>query len=143
MRSTTKTRGALALFLVVSLVHLSSISASGGDLKNLSRPSLKPVLPEYLTETGRLPLAAQPLGVAATVGTVAWKNLQQATPSWICTTGENSSVTLDLKTAGKVSILEQQPGQPAVPGRRSGVDAARRLAAPVRIGRKPGSHTDL
>jgi hypothetical protein len=97
----------VALFLVVSLIHLTSISASGGDLKNLSRPSLKPVLPEYLAESGRLPLAAQPLGVAATVGTVAWKNLAQTTPAWNCRTGENSSVTLDLKSAGKVSILEQ------------------------------------
>jgi hypothetical protein len=107
MRSTTKTRGALALFLLVSLVHLCAISAAGGDLKNLTRPSLKPVLPEYLTQTGRLPLAAQPLGVAATIGTVVWTNLQQATPSWICTTGGNSSVSLDLKTGGRVSILER------------------------------------
>jgi hypothetical protein len=107
MRPVTRTRGAVALFLVVSLLHLSSITASGGDLKNLARPSLKPVLPDYLTQTGRLPLAAQPLGVAATIGTVVWTNLQQSTPSWICRTGDNSSVTLDLKTAGKVSILER------------------------------------
>jgi hypothetical protein len=93
----------LALFLVVSLLHLSSITASGGDLKNLTRPSFK----EHMTQTARLPLAAQPLGVAATIGTVAWRNLQQATPSWICTTGGNSSVSLDLKTGGRVSILER------------------------------------
>ena len=31
----------------------------------------------------------------------------QTTPSWNCRTGENSSVTLDLKSAGKISILEQ------------------------------------
>src|SRR5262249_41228817 len=107
MRPLTKTRAALALFLVVSLLHLSSISASGGDLKNLTRPSLKPIVPYDPTQTGRLPLAVQPVGVAATIGTVVWTNLQRATPSWNCRTGDNSSVTLDLQTAGRISILER------------------------------------
>src|SRR4030095_11132640 len=108
MRSTTKTRGALALFLLVSLVHLCAISAAGGDLKNLTRHSLKPVLPEHMTQTARFPITPPPPGVTAAIGTIAWTNLQQATPSWICTTGGNSSVSLGLKKGGRVSILERR-----------------------------------
>jgi hypothetical protein len=110
MKDVQKTRKAVAVILCVTVWNLCAVAGfareigtAPGNPQVYSSP-VAGLLAAAHSRSGGAVLTPSPTAVAGTMGQVAWKALPGMPGAWACRTG-SGSVSLDLKQAGKVSVL--------------------------------------
>jgi hypothetical protein len=111
MRDVQITRKAVAVVLCVTVWNLCAVAGfareigtAPGDPQVYSSP-IAGLLSAAQSRHGGATLSPAPAAVSGTMGHVTWKRLPAAEGAWACRTG-SGSVTLDLKQAGKIAVLE-------------------------------------
>ncbi len=112
MKDVQMTRKAVAIILCVTVWNLCAVAGfareigtAPGDPQVYSSP-IAGLLAAAQPRPGAVAsLSPAPAAVSGSVGAVAWKSLPGAPGAWACRTG-SGSVLLDLKQAGRISVLE-------------------------------------
>jgi len=98
MRQRTSIRKALATLLSATVWCFCSLAGIAGELSPGS-------VEQMLAPTAGLSLQSAPRSVTGAIGQISWSRLERPGAAWNCRTGAGSGVTVDLQSAGKVSIL--------------------------------------